>query len=143
MLSHPLPALATVAAIATGLLLPAQVSANTLRIATWNLGWHVSQAELGPWIAQCGKTFAKNSSSGVWEVVPVQTAGARLGWDITESRPTLEGVDLAVMPPCGVYRSPSREGIAVTPGSWAKRNEQIARVLSQQVKADVIAFQEV
>ena len=143
MLSHPLSALVVIAGSATGLLLPGQASANTLRIATWNLGWHVSQAEIGPWIAQCGKAFAKNASSGVWEVVPPQTAGARLGWNITESRPTLEGVDLAVVPPCGVYRSPSREGIAVTPGSWAKRNEQIARLLSQQVKADVIAFQEV
>jgi endonuclease/exonuclease/phosphatase family metal-dependent hydrolase len=123
------------------LALPA--SATTLRIATWNLGWHVSQAELAPWTAQCGKSFAKNAQSGVWEVVPPQTPGARIGWEIDESRPTLEGVDLAVMPPCGVYRSPSRAGIAVTPASWAKRNEQIAKVLRDDVRADVIAFQEV
>lgn len=123
------------------LALPA--SGTTLRIATWNLGWHVSQAELAPWIAQCGKTFAKNAQSGIWEVVPPQTPGARIGWEIDESRPRLEGVDLAVMPPCGVYRSPSRAGIAVTPAAWAKRNEQIARVLREDVRADVIAFQEV
>lgn len=124
-------------------LIPQLASATTLRIATWNLGWHVSQAEVGHWIAQCSKSFAKNAQSGVWEVVPSQTQGARIGWEITESRPTLEGVDLAVMPPCGVYRSPSRVGIAVTPASWAKRNEQIAKVLRDDVKADVIAFQEV
>lgn len=123
------------------LALPA--SATTLRIATWNLGWHVSQAELAPWIAQCGKSFDKNVQSGVWEVVPRQTPGARIGWEIDESRPTLEGVDLAVMPPCGVYRSPSRAGIAVTPASWTKRNDQIAKVLRDDVRADVIAFQEV
>jgi len=119
------------------------VQASTLRVATWNLGWHVSKAELPQWIAQCDKSFAKNSQTGVWEVVAPQTAGARVGWTIDESRPSLEGVDLTVMPPCGVYRSPSRAGIAVTPSAWAKRNEQIAKVLREGVKADVIAFQEV
>lgn len=122
---------------------PQVASAATLRVATWNLGWHVSQAEVGPWIAQCGKAYSKNPESGVWELVAPQTPGARPGWDIDESRPTLEGVDLAVMPPCGVYRSPSRAGIAVTLSSWAKRNEQIAKVLRDEVKADGIAFQEV
>jgi endonuclease/exonuclease/phosphatase family metal-dependent hydrolase len=117
--------------------------ASTLRVATWNLGWHVSQAELPQWIEQCSKSFAKNSQTGVWEVVPPQTAGAKVGWSVDESRPSLEGVDLTVMPPCGVYRSPSRAGIAVTPAAWAKRNEQITKVLRDGVKADVIAFQEV
>lgn len=129
------------AAVTTALAVPA--SATTLRIATWNLGWHVSQAELGPWIAQCGKSYAKDSASGLWKVVPAQTPGAQIGWEVDESRPQLEGVDLAVMPPCGVYRSPSRAGIAVTPAAWAKRNEQIAKLLGDVVKPDVIAFQEV
>jgi endonuclease/exonuclease/phosphatase family metal-dependent hydrolase len=117
--------------------------ASTLKVATWNLGWHVSQAELPQWIEQCSKSFAKNSQTGVWEVVAPQTAGAKVGWSVDESRPSLEGVDLTVMPPCGVYRSPSRAGIAVTPAAWAKRNEQITKVLRDGVKADVIAFQEV
>lgn len=129
------------AAVTTALATPA--SATSLRIATWNLGWHVSQAELGPWIAQCGKSYAKDSASGLWKVVPAQTPGAQIGWEVDESRPQLEGVDLAVMPPCGVYRSPSRAGIAVTPAAWAKRNEQIAKLLNDVVKPDVIAFQEV
>lgn len=138
-LSKMLRGLALVAiAVAAG-----SASATTLRIATWNLGWHVSQAELAPWIAQCGKSYSKNSQTDVWEVVPAQTPGARVGWDIVESRPALEGVDLAVMPPCGVYRSPARTGIAVMPASYAKRNEQIAKVLREDVRADVIAFQEV
>ncbi|MFN8937601.1 MAG: endonuclease/exonuclease/phosphatase family protein [Pseudomonadota bacterium] len=124
-------------------MLASHASATTLRVATWNLGWHVSQAELAPWMAQCGKSFARNAQSGVWEVVPAQAPGARVGWAIDESRPTLEGVDLAVMPPCGVYRSPGRESIAVTPAAWAKRTEQIAKLLRDEVRADVIAFQEV
>ena len=129
------------AALATIMSPPA--SATSLRVATWNLGWHVSQAELGPWIAQCGKSYAKNQATGVWEVVPAQTSSAQIGWEIDESRAQLEGVDLAVTPPCGVYRSPSRAGIAVTAAAWAKRNEQISAVLRDSVKADVIAFQEV
>jgi endonuclease/exonuclease/phosphatase family metal-dependent hydrolase len=143
MLTRHHPALAAALGLAASLATSSPACATTLRVATWNLGWHISQAELGPWIAQCSKSFKKDESTDTWEVVPPQTAGARTGWSITEGRPKLEGVDLAVMPPCGVYRSPSREGIAVTPASWAKRNEQLARVLSQQVKADVIAFQEV
>jgi endonuclease/exonuclease/phosphatase family metal-dependent hydrolase len=111
-------------------------------VATWNLGWHVSQAELGPWIAQCAKPYARDDATGVWRVVPAGTPGARPGWEVDESRATLEGVDLAVMPPCGVYRA-ARAGIAVTPAAWAKRNEQIATVLRESVRADVIAFQEV
>jgi len=114
-----------------------------LRVATWNLGWHVSQAELAPWIAQCGKSFVKNAQTSTWEVVEAATPGARIGWEIDENRAMLEGVDLAAMPPCGVYRSPSRAGIAVTPAAWAKRNEQISKVLRDDVNADVIAFQEV
>lgn len=138
----PRPSWPTLALIALALA-AGPVSAATLRVATWNLGWHVSQAEVGPWIAQCGKSYAKNPQTGTWEVVSPQAPGARTGWEVDESRPVLEGVDLAVMPPCGVYRSSSRVGIAVTPAAWAKRNEQLAKVLRDQVKADVIAFQEV
>ena len=143
-----LPKLTSYLALAVGILsitamTPERASAAKLRVATWNLGWHVSQAELDKWIAQCSKNFAKNAQTGVWEAVAPQMPGARIGWEINESRPTLEGVDLAVMPPCGVYRSPSRVGIAVTPASYAKRSEQIAKVLRDAVKADVIAFQEV
>jgi endonuclease/exonuclease/phosphatase family metal-dependent hydrolase len=131
------------AVFAAAALLAGPAAAATLRVATWNLGWHVSQAETGPWIAQCSKHFAKNSATGIWELASPQSAGASIGWQVDDRRPTLQGVDLAVMPPCGVYRDPSRVGIAVTPGAWAKRNEQIARVLQDQVQADVIAFQEV
>lgn len=123
--------------------LSTSAQAAPLRLATWNLGWHVSQAELAPWIAQCGKSYLKNAQTGVWDVVEAQTPGAKVGWEIDESRATLEGVDLAEMPPCGVYRSPARAGIAVTPAAWAKRNEQISKVLRGDVNADVIAFQEV
>jgi endonuclease/exonuclease/phosphatase family metal-dependent hydrolase len=140
--SNVLPA-AVAGCLLGSVMFTASVQAATLRVAAWNLGWHVSQAELPQWIAQCSKSFVKNAQTAVWEVVPPQTAGSKLGWSIDGSRPSLEGVDLTVMPPCGVYRSPSRAGIAVTPAAWTKRNEQIAKLLRDDVRADVIAFQEV
>jgi len=113
-----------------------------LRIATWNLGWHVSQQELSPWIAQCSRTYARDAQ-GVWRLVAAGTPQARRGWDIEESRATLEGVDLSVMPPCGVYLTPAFQGIEVTANAYARRVAQVARVLAADVRPDVIAFQEV
>lgn len=119
------------------------VQAQTLRIATWNLGWHVSKAELPGWIAQCSKTFAKNSASGTWQVVEAGTSGATQGWSVPGSRNSLEGVDLSMQPPCGVYQDRLHKGIAVTVPAYAKRDEQIASLLASDVRPDVIAFQEV
>ena len=49
--------------LALGVVLGAPLLANAdvLRIATWNLGWHISQQELSPWITQCSKTYAKDT----------------------------------------------------------------------------------
>ncbi len=116
-------------------------TADTLRIATWNLGWHVSGEELPRWTAQCGKRFFKGTS-GVWNLAPQNAPNAKLGWEITEPRATLEGVDTAVMPPCAVYVA-SGNGIAVTEAAYKNRVSRLATLLSTQVRADVIAFQEV
>ena len=130
--------------LALGVVLGAPLLANAdvLRIATWNLGWHISQQELSPWITQCSKTYAKDTQ-GVWRLAPAGTPGAKQGWDISEPRVTLEGVDLSVMPPCAVYTTVARKGIEVTKASYSKRLTQIGRVLSSDVRPDVIAFQEV
>ncbi|MDM4766223.1 endonuclease/exonuclease/phosphatase family protein [Pelomonas sp. SE-A7] len=118
-------------------------SAQPLRVASWNLGWHVSTAELPAWIAQCSKPYAKSAADGVWRVAPEGAAGATVGWFIKESRSQLEGLDLSRMPPCGVYEGPDRSKLAVTPAAWAERNQRIAQILDKDVRADVIAFQEV
>lgn len=115
---------------------------ETLRIATWNLGWHVTQAELPPWISQCSKGYAKDAG-GIWKVVPLGTPQSQRGWEIREPRAKLEGVDLSVMPPCAVYATSSREGIPVTPSAYAARSAQIAHLLASDIKPDVVAFQEV
>lgn len=137
----------TLGAISLGLFLaPTLATAQPkapVNIASWNLGWHVSAAEVPNWIAQCEKSYAKDTADGIWKPVPSTHPAATVGWHIKEPRAKIEGVDLAVMPPCGVYESARREKIPVTLASLAKRNQQIATIIEQSVKPDVIAFQEV
>ena len=114
--------------------------ASELRVASWNLGWHVSQAEVPNWIAQCSKAYQKDSSDGVWK--PTESAGT-VGWSIKESRAKLQGVDLSVMPPCGVYQDNRFQGLAVTPKAIATRSRQISEIIAKSIQPDVIAFQEV
>ena len=117
--------------------------AASLRVASWNLGWHVATAELPNWISTCSGYFRKSRATAIWERAGENDDGAIQGWQVTESRAKLEGVDLAKMPPCAVYQDGRRQGIAVTPQSWAKRLSQIQQILATKVNADVIAFQEV
>jgi hypothetical protein len=49
-----------------------------LRIATWNLGWHLSQAEAQTWITRCGAPFARNAATGQWEPASSGTPGWEL-----------------------------------------------------------------
>jgi len=128
---------------AASTLVAMHASADTFRIATWNLGWHVSQAELSPRSSQCSKTYARDPQTKKWKLVPAGTPQAKRGWDVTESRASLEGVDLSVMPPCAVYLTPGFDGIEVTQSAYAKRDAQLSRILSSDVRPDVIAFQEV
>lgn len=132
------------AAIATFTWLsPSFASSEPLRIATWNLGWHIARDEVPAWIAQCERRYVRNAATKIWELAAGTAVGAKRGWDITESRATLEGVDLSVMPPCNVYRTPNFKGIAVTQAAYIKRIQQIGQVLTRDVRPDVIAFQEV
>ncbi|EER62152.1 Endonuclease/exonuclease/phosphatase [Acidovorax delafieldii 2AN] len=134
-------ACAAFAAVAVSLSTPAQ--AETLRIATWNLGWHVASDEVPAWIAQCNKFYIKNPATKAWDLAAEGATSAKRGWEITESRATLEGVNLSIMPPCSVYQTSGHKGIAVTPSAYAKRGQQLSQVLARDVQPDVIAFQEV
>lgn len=115
--------------------------APALRVATWNLGWHVSQAEVPAWAAVCDQFF-KETSKDRWQPVPASTDGAVQGWSIKGSRPVIEGNDLSVMPPCTAYRDARSQGVSVTAAAYAARDRQLAGVL-RNLQADVIAFQEV
>ena len=118
-------------------------AAQPIKVASWNLGWHVSQGEVPNWIARCGRSFVKDAGDGVWKPVPAGMQGATVGWHIKESRAKLEGVDLSVMPPCGVYQTPARVNVPVTAASFALRSRQLAGFIRDTVNPDVIAFQEV
>lgn len=119
------------------------IGAEPIRVASWNLGWHVARAEIPNWINQCGKSYVKDPTDQIWKATSASTPGAIQGWMIKESRAKLEGVDLSAMPPCGVYESPSRAKISVTENSYAQRVRQISNFVGTSVKPDVIAFQEV
>ncbi|MBA4342643.1 MAG: exonuclease III [Methylibium sp.] len=144
MLPAQLPRIFALIPVFAALAAPAQAAIpEPLRIASWNLGWHVALAEQPNWAAKCGLHYARDEAAGVWKPVAAGTPGATLGWDVRESRAQLQGVDLSVMPPCGVYQGANREGLTVTPGALAARNTRIAKLLAETVRPDVIAFQEV
>lgn len=119
------------------------LQAQPLKVATWNLGWHVSEEEVPGWIERCSKSFLKDKSSGVWMLVSEDIPNSQKGWDVKESRAALEGVDLSKSPPCSAYKSPTYEGIAITAPSYKKRVEQISRFIKSDIQPDIIAFQEV
>lgn len=37
--------------------------AEPIRVASWNLGWHVAQAEVPNWIIQCGKSYLRKTEA--------------------------------------------------------------------------------
>lgn len=123
--------------------MPALGLSQTVRVASWNLGWHVSAAEVPNWIDKCSRNFKKNPTTKRWDLASGDTAGTTVGWFIKESRANLEGVDLAKMPPCGVYKDGGFNGIAITLGSYANRVRQLTGLMQSAVRPDVIAFQEV
>lgn len=125
-------------ALAAFVLAGTAFAGQPLRVASWNLGWHISQAELPNWLGLCGKTYQKDATDGIWK--PAETG--TVGWKIDEPRAKLAGIDLSVVPPCGVYEA-ERQKIVVTPASWANRNTAIANIIAKSVMPDVIAFQEV
>lgn len=123
--------------------LPAWSCAQSVRVASWNLGWHVSTAEVPNWIDKCSRGFKKNPATGRWDLSPADSIGTIVGWSVKESRADLESVDLAKMPPCGVYQDSDLHGITVTVASYTNRVRQVASVIQTTVQPDIIAFQEV
>lgn len=128
--------------LATLACLPTLALAQSVRVASWNLGWHVSAAEVPNWIEKCSRSFKRNPSTKRWDIAPPDAPGSTVGWFIKESRAKLEGVDLTVMPPCGVYQA-NFKGLAVTQEAYANRGRQLTTLLNTAVRPDVIAFQEV
>ncbi len=115
-----------------------------ISLATWNLGWHISQKEAGEWIAGCGKRYDLDLASKTW--LPSSKTDAQTGWQI-DWRPRDEAIKLPwtidKMPPCNIYQDGMRNVIPVTAESFAARSTQISQLIAKDVAADVMAFQEV
>lgn len=126
-----------IAALAAGLALPAL--ATDLRLATWNLGWHMDMALARNWMAQCGRPFAPSAKDQRWAPA---AEGPSTGWQLQWGREAPIDWDIGTLPPCNVYQVRGQI-LPVTEPMYAQRQRQIAEVLGRQVDADVIAFQEV
>ncbi len=125
-------------ALALGLLSIA-AQAREFTVATWNLGWHMSDAEARHWIAECSAPFAQ-AANGRWRR---SDAGTTPGWDLKWGRDAaIDGWDIGTIAPCDVYQA-GRRIVPVTERAWRLRDARIAAVLGLRVGADVIAFQEV
>ncbi|CAN5329643.1 hypothetical protein BH10PSE17_BH10PSE17_01490 [soil metagenome] len=123
---------------AVSILSTSQVQARDLTVATWNLGWHMSQAEAAHWIKACGAPFAQGAD-GRWRP---SASGTTPGWDLKWGRDAAVEWDIGTIAPCDVYQV-QRRIVPVTERAWRSRDARIAAVLDQRVGADVIAFQEV
>lgn len=116
------------------------VHSRELTVATWNLGWHMSQAEAREWIKACGQPFAKNPASGLWE--PSTTGETKPGWELRWGRDAKIKWDIAAKAPCDVFQS-NFKIVPVTEAAYKKRAQQIQNFIKNSVSADILAFQEV
>lgn len=113
--------------------------AAPLRVATWNLGWHMDTALATQWMNTCGQPFARTGAEGRWRPDP---AGTETGWSLRWGREAPIEWDIGQLPPCDVYQAGGRI-VPVTPQAYATRQRQIREILGSAVKADVLALQEV
>ena len=114
-------------------------SASALRVATWNLGWHMDGALAKTWIEACGQPFAQSPTDQRWRP---STDGTRSGWELRWGRNAPIEWDLSKLPPCDVYQV-NFKIVPVTQEAYATRQRQVREILSREVNADVLAFQEV
>lgn len=131
--------------ISTFLLLAAlsgQSQAADLKLASWNLGWHLSQAEAKAWIAACDQTYELDQNKA-W--IKSKKADATSGWEM-DWRPRDADIklpwDIEAIPPCTIYQDENRKVIPVTMAAIKQRNREVAKVI-HDISPDVIAFQEV
>ena len=113
--------------------------ARDLKVATWNLGWHLSQVEASEWIAKCGAPFQKNVASEIWEPAESGTPG----WELKWGRDAKIAWDISVLPPCDVYKDIAFKTVPVTEAAYIKRLGQVRSFIIDKIAPDVIAFQEV
>src|SRR5215210_3681058 len=106
--------------------------ARDVRIATWNVGWHLSQAEAQVRIDRCGSPFIFNSRTSRWE----PAASGTPGWELRWGRDAPIQWDLSVLPPCDVFQANFRI-VPATPDAYKRRSGQIASILRRRIDPDV------
>lgn len=116
------------------------VQARDIKIATWNLGWHLSQAEAKDWIRDCGQPFALNPASGLFE--PSTTGATKPGWELKWGRNAKIKWDIAAKPPCDVYQA-NFKIVPVTEAAYQKRSQQLQDFIGRNLDPDIMTFQEV
>lgn len=114
--------------------------AAPLKVATWNLGWHLDQELAAHWRAACSAPF--KLEEGRWKPTDMAGADTLSGWQLPWGRNAPVQWDIGALPPCDIYQH-NRKPVAVTAEQDALRRERLRTVLAQQLNADVIAFQEV
>ena len=117
--------------------------AREIKIATWNLGWHMDRSTAADWIDACNGTYELDPATKKYR--PSTEIGSAFGWDINAF--DIEGWDVARFPVCDVYGA-NKQGfgfttVRVTPEAYEKRATQIRNFIANSVPADIIAFQEV
>lgn len=121
--------------------LSAAATAQTVKVATWNLGWHLDKETAAQWRASCSAPFALNPQTGRWQ--PAERAGAdtKTGWELPWGRNAPIAWDIGRLPPCNVWEH-QRQALPVDLAADALRRERLQMAL-RDLNADVIAFQEV
>jgi Endonuclease/Exonuclease/phosphatase family len=115
-----------------------RAEARELKVATWNLGSHISQKEASNWIELCGAPFLKDSQTGRW----VRSENGTPGWELKWGDDAPINWDFANWPRCNVFKSGSQI-VPVTIAAYEKRAEQIKAFIRNTLQPDIIAFQEV
>lgn len=124
----------------------AAAHAAPLKVATWNLGWHLDRELAASWIAACSRPFALDGDT--WKPVAQAGEGTRPGWQLPWGRNAPVEWDIGTLPPCDIYQAArpgetQRSVVPVTEAQWAQRVARIGTVIRDQIQPDVIAFQEV
>lgn len=130
------------ALFATLFIMSGQGAAAELKVASWNLGWHLSQAEAKHWIAGCDARYELDQNKA-WKKSKnkLATSGWEMDWRPRDADIKLPR-DIEVIPPCNVYQDDNRKVIPVTMSAIKQRTQGLSKVI-QNIAPDVIAFQEV
>lgn len=115
--------------------------AQPVKVATWNLGWHLDKELAAQWRASCSAPFELNPQTGRWQAAERGTAETKKGWELPWGRNAPIEWNIGKLPPCNVWEV-QRQAVPVELAADTQRRERLQSVLSQ-VSADVWAFQEV